>query len=83
MVAEEFWVQSSYKQHILITMIKFASEIKNTVLNVTISRHDITRDFATLPSGHLTLEQGRNLVGLRLFRCSKLNFNVVPTSSAR
>ena len=34
------------------------------------------------PSGHTTLERCRNLIEFRSLRCFKLNFNVVPTSSA-
>ena len=34
------------------------------------------------PSGHMTLEQHQNLVEITSWRCSKLNFDVVPTYSA-
>ena len=35
------------------------------------------------PSGHMALEQRRNLVEIRSLRCSKLNFDVVPICSGR
>ena len=33
-------------------------------------------------SGHSTLEQRQNFVEMRLLRCSKLNYNIISTSSA-
>ena len=37
----------------------------------------------TLPSGHRTLKQRRNLVEIRSLRCPKLNFDLISTSIAR
>ena len=39
-------------------------------------------DATKLPSGHLKLEQRWNVVAIRSWRCSKLNFNVDQTYSA-
>ena len=46
---------------------------ENTCNHITVSQ----------PSGHLTLEQRWNVVEIRSWRCSKLNFDVVPMCSAR
>ena len=36
-----------------------------------------------IPSGHRTLEQSGNVLEIRSLPCSKVNFDVIPTSSAR
>ena len=58
----------------------FFHEYEIPVRKKTVFRFQI---FVDLPSGHRTLEQRRNVDEIRSFRCSKLNFDVIPTSRAR
>ena len=44
---------------------------------------NLRRFFYIHPSGHRTLEQCRNVVEIKSLSCSKLNFNITQTSTAR